>query len=108
MYLQWKGCKFPEPNCEKTRGDWRKRRNYAAMINNIDRWLGVFREELATRGELENTLIVYCSDHGEMLGDHGLYGKEQPYHPSACVPLLIAGPAFAAALSTMPRSRPSI
>ena len=41
---------------------------------------------------MENTLIVYCSDHGEMLGDHGLGGKSQPYHPSACVPLVIAGP----------------
>jgi len=36
---------------------------------------------------------VYCSDHGEMLGDRGMSGKSKPYHPSACVPLVIAGPA---------------
>jgi len=71
-----------------------KRRNYAAMINNIDRWLEIFQNELKERGELENTIIVYCSDHGEMLGDKGLSGKSKPFHPSACVPLIIAGPAI--------------
>jgi arylsulfatase A-like enzyme len=64
------------------------------MIHNIDRWLAVFQKELDRRGERENTLIVYCSDHGEMLGDRGLAGKSQPFHPSACVPLVLAGLAI--------------
>ena len=46
------------------------RRNYAAMIANIDAWLGRYIELLHKRGQLDNTLIVYSSDHGEMLGDH--------------------------------------
>jgi arylsulfatase A-like enzyme len=72
----------------------RIRQNYAAMIENIDRWLGIYLEKLAERGELDNTIIVYSSDHGEMLGDHGLWGKSIPYHPSVGVPLLMAGPGI--------------
>ena len=62
------------------------------MIDNIDGWLGVYQKELRKRGEMGNTLIAYCSDHGEMLGDRNMTGKSQPYHPSACVPLVLAGP----------------
>jgi len=68
------------------------RRNYSAMVENIDRWLGVYLEELRKRGELDNTLIVYSSDHGEMLGDHDLWGKRVPFQPSVGIPMIIAGP----------------
>ncbi|UCD00367.1 MAG: sulfatase-like hydrolase/transferase [Phycisphaerales bacterium] len=94
MYKKWRDEKFPPPRAGKG-NDWSaKRRNYAAMIHNIDRWLGVFEQELNKRGELENTLIVYCSDHGEMLGDRGMSSKSKPYHPSVCVPLVAAGPGI--------------
>ena len=94
MYEQWKDAKFPPPRAGDGE-DWTaRRRNYGAMIHNIDRWLGVFQEELTKRGELENTLIVYCSDHGEMLGDRGMSSKSKPYHPSVCVPLVVAGPGI--------------
>ena len=65
------------------------------MIYNIDRWLGVYIDEIARRGELDNTIIVYCSDHGDMLGDHGQWGKTKPRHASAAVPLVVAGPGVA-------------
>lgn len=68
------------------------RQNYSAMVENIDRWLGIYMEELRKRGEWDNTLIVYSSDHGEMLGDHERWGKSVPYHPSVAVPLYICGP----------------
>ena len=68
------------------------RQNYSAMVENIDRWVGIYLEELKRRGELENTLIVYASDHGEMLWDHGLTGKSVPYQPSVSVPLIVWGP----------------
>ena len=68
------------------------RRNYSAMVENIDRWLGVYATELERRGELGRTLIVFSSDHGEMLGDHGRWGKNTPRQPSVGVPLVIAGP----------------
>ena len=72
----------------------RIRQNYAAMIENIDRWLGVFVEALKERGEFENTVIVYSSDHGEMLGDGGLWGKSFPLQASVGVPLCVAGPGI--------------
>lgn len=68
------------------------RRNYSAMVENIDRWVGQYLDLLKKRGELENTLIVFSSDHGEMLGDRDEWGKSKPWHPSASVPLTIAGP----------------
>ena len=92
MYEKWKGADFPVPVAKESKYKSESRRNYGAMIYNIDRWLDVYREELSKRGELENTLIAYCSDHGEMLGDRGMGGKSQPYHPSVCVPLVMAGP----------------
>ena len=70
------------------------RQNYSAMVENIDGWLGTYQDRLAERGELENTVVVYSSDHGEMLGDHGLWGKSVPYQASAGVPLIMAGPGI--------------
>ena len=74
----------------------RIRQNYAAMLENIDRWTGIYLDTLERRGELESTIIVYASDHGEMLGDHGRWGKSVPFHPSANVPLYVAGPGVRA------------
>lgn len=68
------------------------RRNYAAMIENIDRWVGEYLDRLEERNELEDTLIVFASDHGELLGDHGHWGKHSPYRPSVRVPLIVNGP----------------
>lgn len=68
------------------------RQNYTAMVENIDRWLGVYLDEIKRRGEADNTYVVWCSDHGEMLGDHELWGKSVPYQPAVGVPLVMAGP----------------
>ena len=68
------------------------RRNYSAMVENIDRWVGEYVDLLEKRGELGNTLIVFSSDHGEMLGDRDEWGKGKPWHPSVGVPLIVAGP----------------
>jgi arylsulfatase A-like enzyme len=68
------------------------RRNYAAACENVDRWLGRYVDELERRGDLDETLVVVTSDHGEMLGDHGRWKKHSPYQPSLGVPLVVAGP----------------
>ena len=73
----------------------RIRQNYSAMIENIDRWLGIFQDRLRERGDFDNTVVVYSSDHGEMLGDHDLWGKSVPFQASAGVPLVMAGPGIA-------------
>ena len=69
------------------------RQNYASIIENIDRWLGIYLDELEKRGELDRTLVVFSSDHGEMLGDHDRWSKKVPYEPSVGVPLVVAGPS---------------
>ena len=68
------------------------RRNYTAMVENIDRWVERFLEVVEERGEREETIVVFASDHGEMLGDHGRWGKNVPYQASAGVPLVVSGP----------------
>lgn len=72
----------------------RARQNYAAAIENIDRQAGRFIDAVRARGELDRTLIVYSSDHGEMLGDHGKWGKNTWRTPSSGIPLIVAGPGL--------------
>jgi len=90
-----RGRDFPQPNrCTQFTPEIHVaiRQNYTAMVENIDRWLGIYSEKLKEHGELDNTLIVWSSDHGEMLGDHDKWGKSSPYQPSVAVPLIVAGP----------------
>lgn len=99
MRQRWQDVSFPEPheNDETDRdGLLRNRQNYAAMIENIDTQVGRFVELVEQRGELDNTIIIYASDHGEMLGDHGLWGKSTWHEPSVAVPLMVAGPDISA------------
>jgi choline-sulfatase len=78
----------------ETAPDWLPdgRRGYRAMISHIDHYVGQIRDCLAEKGLLDDTIFVYTADHGEMAGDHGLYGKTCFYEPSVRVPLLFAGP----------------
>jgi arylsulfatase A-like enzyme len=67
--------------------------NYYGMISLIDHQVGKIIAELKATEQLENTLIVYASDHGDMLGDHGLYLKgPMIYEGVLRVPLLMVGP----------------
>ncbi len=97
MKDRWSGVDFPVPGESSgiTPSHHRSiRQNYAAMIENIDEWVGRYVEFLAAGGMLDDTIVVYTSDHGEMLGEHGLWEKHVPWHPSVHVPLVVAGPGF--------------
>jgi choline-sulfatase len=72
------------------------RRQFSAAVEQIDDEVGRLLNAVAQRGELENTYVIFSSDHGEMLGDHGLYQKSVPYEASARVPLVVAGPGIPA------------
>lgn len=93
---------FSEPNppgkTDAFSGDFgaeqvrKSRQGYYGSISFIDEQIGRILETLEKRGQLENTLIVYTSDHGDMTGDHHLWRKSYPYEASARVPMLMRWP----------------
>lgn len=102
---------FPQPiNSTQLDPDThnRIRQNYTAMVENIDRWVGIYIDELKRRGEFENTIFVFSSDHGEMLGDLNRWAKSVPYEASVCVPLIISGPGIKPAQSDVLVSVPDV
>ncbi len=70
----------------------RSRRHYYGQITHIDYQLGRLFGELKSRGLYDNTVIVITSDHGEHLGDHGLYAKSTFLESSARVPIILRLP----------------
>jgi choline-sulfatase len=68
------------------------RRAYVAALGIIDDGVGRIVDALAATGRLDDTWILYTSDHGEMGGDHGLMSKCVFYEPSMRVPLVVRPP----------------
>ena len=64
---------------------------YLAMCTYLDRQIGSVLGALAEQGLQGSTRVIYTSDHGEMLGDHGMWGKNLMYEGAAAVPFLMAG-----------------
>jgi arylsulfatase A-like enzyme len=65
---------------------------YLGLLAEVDHHLGRLLAWLDERGLSERTLVVVTSDHGEMLGDQGMWGKESVFAPAHRVPLLIRDP----------------
>ncbi|MGZ0708276.1 sulfatase family protein [Coraliomargarita sp. W4R53] len=65
---------------------------YYAHISAIDDQLARLESSLKAQGLYENTIVVFTSDHGDMLGNHGQYYKSQPWRESIGVPLLMRWP----------------
>ncbi len=70
----------------------RTRRHYYGQITHIDYQLGRLFGELQSRGLYDNSVIVITSDHGEHLGDHGLFAKSTFLESSARVPIILRLP----------------
>ncbi len=71
----------------------KSRRGYYGSISFIDEQIGRILATLEKRGQLENTFILFVSDHGDMTGDHHLWRKSYAYEASARVPFLVRPPA---------------
>lgn len=69
---------------------------YQGLIAQLDHHLGRLFDELAALGRLDDTLILFCSDHGDFLGDHWLGEKELFYDTVQKVPLIVVDPRAAA------------
>jgi arylsulfatase A-like enzyme len=65
---------------------------YYAHITALDAQMGRLLEALDATGQAEDTVVVYTSDHGDMLGSHGFLDKQLPYDEAIRVPLLVRWP----------------
>ncbi len=81
-------CGLADPESERRR----IRAFYFSSITMVDHHIGRVLDTLEAIGQLENTLIVFLSDHGEMLQDHGMCGKQTRYDSSVRIPLIVRYP----------------
>lgn len=69
------------------------RSRYLAEITYIDDCIGKILDAVEKRPDADNTLIVFCADHGDHLGDHHAWQKESYFEQSARIPFLLSWPA---------------
>ncbi|MBT7587640.1 MAG: sulfatase-like hydrolase/transferase [Gemmatimonadetes bacterium] len=65
---------------------------YYACLDFVDHCIGTLLDEFEAAGLLDNTIVVYTSDHGDMTNQHGMQGKFCLFDPSIKVPLIISYP----------------
>lgn len=92
MFAPYDGASIPPP--ARSAEDWNDpggasdaslleyRRHFYAMVTGVDLALGMLVARLKQLDQLDNTLLVFCSDHGDMCGDHGRTGKGLSYYES--------------------------
>lgn len=68
------------------------RQGYYGSVAFLDEQIGRIVESLEKRRILDETLIVFISDHGDMTGDHNLWRKSYAYEASARIPMMVRGP----------------
>ena len=69
---------------------------YFGLTSFMDDCVGKILDALERSGQTEDTVICYISDHGELLGDHGLWTKQVMYEGSVAVPMILSGPGIPA------------
>lgn len=86
----------------------RSRTAYWALVDRMDAMIGQILDTLEANGLADNTLVIYTSDHGDQVGEHGLWFKQTFYEGSLRVPAILswpgvlpAGTRFAQATSTV-------
>ena len=68
------------------------RRGYYGAVSLVDDHLGSLLDALDEQGLADDTVVVFTADHGDMLGERGLWYKMAPFEDSICVPLLVHAP----------------
>ncbi len=84
-------ARSPLYEIDRTRLQWMYR-SYYAGISMVDHEMGQILDELERSGKAENTIIVFATDHGDQLGEHGLEGKNVLFEASVHTPLLVRFP----------------
>jgi len=72
----------------------RSRQGYYGSVAFIDEQIGRILDVLRTRGFLDDTLVLFTSDHGDMTGDHHLWRKTFAYESSARIPMVVRWPEW--------------
>ena len=80
----------------------RARHATLGRITMLDDYLNHILAELSDTGMADNTIVLYTSDHGDMMGEHGMWFKCTAYEWSSRVPLVISGPGIRTARSAEP------
>ncbi|MCF7708826.1 MAG: sulfatase [Verrucomicrobia bacterium] len=83
-------------------------RGYYAHIEALDDCMGRIMKVLVNMDLMDNTILIFTSDHGDMLYSHGMTKKQRPYDESCRVPLLIKIPGVDAREIDMPLNTPDI
>jgi len=78
----------PKPTLDESR------RGYRAMITEVDEGVGQIVAALERLGQLDNTIIIYTADHGELAGDHGADGKTCFFEAAERIPFAATGPGI--------------
>ena len=87
MQAEWEGQDLStEAGCRGMRAQ------YLGLVTLVDRAMGAILDALEESGQAENTIVVFTSDHGDMMGDHGIFAKGVLYEEAVRVPLLIRVP----------------
>jgi len=92
-FLAWwrQHCEITDVPCEEIA---RARAAYYGMVTHMDDMIGRITAAVAQAGLDEEILVIYSSDHGEQLGDRGLWWKQTLYDQSAKVPLIMSLPGY--------------
>jgi arylsulfatase A-like enzyme len=90
MNSEWEGHDL------RTEAGWRRiRANYLGLVTLVDNAVGEVLQALDDSGAADNTVVVFTSDHGDMMGDHGILAKMTQYEEAVRVPLMVRAPWLA-------------
>jgi choline-sulfatase len=87
---------YGQDKCTLTHDDYvNARRGYYGMISYVDDLFGQLMQALDDSGYTDDTVVIFASDHGDMIGERGMWFKKTLYDPAIKVPLIIAHPNHA-------------
>lgn len=95
---EWTGDRLDYPKGGPVKGLYSKaeiehiRALYAAEVTLVDKWVGRLLEKIEDLGLLDNTMVVFTTDHGCLHGDHGIMHKHALYEEVARIPLMVYHP----------------
>ena len=90
----WDYADYFEPETERL-----GLQNYYGLCSFLDDNVAQVLNALEKSGQADNTQIIYTSDHGDLIGNHGIWGKSFMYEDSVGIPLSITGPGIAASVN---------